>query len=48
MRYDRSFYDALYVALAVLEDCRVVTADEKLVNGMGAAFRDRFLLLQDV
>ena len=46
-RYNRSFYDALYVALAVREGCQVVTADEKLINGMGAPFRDRFLLLSD-
>ncbi len=47
-RYNRSFYDALYVALAIREGCRLVTADESLVNGMGAAFRDTFLLLRDL
>ena len=28
------FYDALYVALAELEDCDLVTADEKLLNSL--------------
>jgi predicted nucleic acid-binding protein len=48
VHHNRSFYDALYVALAVREGCQMVTADEKLVNGMGALFRDRFLLLDEV
>ena len=34
----RTIYDALYLALGVREKCRVVTADEKLVNAVGAAF----------
>lgn len=29
---DRSVYDSLYLALAVIQDCRLVTADRKLVN----------------
>jgi predicted nucleic acid-binding protein len=31
-RYDRSFYDSLYLALAVGAECRLVTADLKLYN----------------
>ena len=48
VQYNRSFYDALYLALAVREGCRLVTADEKLVNGMGTALRDHFLPLGNV
>lgn len=31
---DRSIYDSLYVALAVVEDTAVVTADARLVNAL--------------
>jgi predicted nucleic acid-binding protein len=34
----RTVYDALYLALGVRENCRVVTADEKLVNAVGSNF----------
>src|SRR5215210_372862 len=34
----RTVYDALYLALSVRENCQFVTADEKLVNAVGAAF----------
>ncbi len=30
-------YDMLYVALSIRENCRLLTADEKLVNAIGAA-----------
>src|SRR5262245_55679812 len=30
----RGIYDSLYVALAVQAQCRLITADEKLVNGI--------------
>jgi predicted nucleic acid-binding protein len=33
-RYGRSFYDSLYLALAVKQECRVVTADHKLFNAL--------------
>ena len=32
--YGRTVYDSLYIALAVREGCQVVTADEKLLNGL--------------
>lgn len=31
----RTVYDSLYIALAMHEGCRFVTADERLVNGLG-------------
>ena len=31
-------YDALYVALALQQGCRLVTADERLVNSLRASF----------
>lgn len=37
-RYQRTVYDCLYVALAEREQCDFITADDKLVNGLQAAF----------
>ncbi len=34
-RFDRTFYDGLYVALAMRTDCPLVTADRKLYNALG-------------
>lgn len=31
-------YDALYVALSLREQCRLVTADQKLITALGTAF----------
>jgi predicted nucleic acid-binding protein len=36
--HQRSVYDMLYIALSIRESCRVVTADEKLVNAIGESF----------
>jgi predicted nucleic acid-binding protein len=36
--HKRSMYDSLYLALSVREGCRLVTADEKLVNAIGSQF----------
>jgi len=36
LAHGRSFYDALYVAVAVTEKALLVTADEKLVNALAA------------
>jgi predicted nucleic acid-binding protein len=41
--FDRSVYDATYVALAVLSNVDFVTADERLVNGLGLQFPVRWL-----
>lgn len=35
---DRSFYDSLYVALALATKTDLVTADERLVNALGSRF----------
>ena len=35
-RYDRTFYDSLYLALAVNAECPLVTADLKLYNRLKA------------
>ncbi len=37
LRHNRSFYDALYVALALDEDCQLVTADERMYNALVGA-----------
>lgn len=34
----RSVYDMLYLALSIRENCRFVTADERLVNAIGSVF----------
>ncbi|WP_245595933.1 type II toxin-antitoxin system VapC family toxin [Gloeobacter kilaueensis] len=34
MRYDRSFYDSLYLALALEEQLPLITADRKLYNAL--------------
>jgi predicted nucleic acid-binding protein len=36
--HQRTMYDALYVALNIRERCRNVTANERLVNAIGAVF----------
>lgn len=38
LNYDRSTYDSLYVALAVSRNSTLVSADERLVNALGAYF----------
>ena len=36
--HQRSVYDCMYLALSVRENCRFITADEKLANAIGTAF----------
>lgn len=43
--YDRSAYDALYVALALKQECRLVTADERLYNALVGAYPTSLMLL---
>lgn len=48
LRYQRSVYDALYVAVALQEGCQLVTADEKLYNGLTSVFPGTMLWVGDV
>jgi predicted nucleic acid-binding protein len=41
--WDRSFYDSLYVALALATKTELITADERLVNALGSRFPVRWL-----
>lgn len=38
--YKRTVYDMMYVALSKQENCRFVTADERMVNALGEQFSD--------
>jgi predicted nucleic acid-binding protein len=40
---DRSFYDSLYVALALATKTELITADERLVSALGSRFPVRWL-----
>ncbi len=44
VRYKRSFYDSLYLALSVRETCGFVTADEKFYNSVRGGFPEIILL----
>jgi len=46
----RSFYDSLYLALAVMADCRLVTADGKLFDAVKDAqpIKKHLLWIEDV
>jgi len=45
-RHRRTFYDSLYLALALHYQCDLITADEKFVRSMQPAF-PRVHLLRD-
>ena len=49
-RVKRSFYDGLYLALAMTADCRLVTADLKLYNALKgiSPFKKRLLWIEEV
>jgi predicted nucleic acid-binding protein len=40
---DRTFYESLYIALAVATKTELITADERLVNAIGSRFPVRWL-----
>lgn len=43
-----SVYDSLYVALALQESCQLVTADQRLYNGLSSVYPDTLLWLGDI
>jgi len=43
LSYDRSFYDSLYVAMAIACKTELITADERLVNVLGRRLPVRWL-----
>jgi predicted nucleic acid-binding protein len=47
-RFERTVYDALYVALALREHCQLVTADKKLRNALAKAFPATILWVEDI
>lgn len=44
VKYKRTFYDSLYLALSVRENCEFVTADEKFYNSVKRDFPQIILL----
>ena len=44
VQYKRTFYDSLYLALSVKENCEFVTADEKFYNSVHRDFPQIILL----
>ncbi|MDQ3650004.1 MAG: type II toxin-antitoxin system VapC family toxin [Acidobacteriota bacterium] len=38
VKYQRTVYDSLYLALSLREGCQFVTADERFVNVIGSSF----------
>jgi predicted nucleic acid-binding protein len=48
LRFSRSVYDSLYIALALREDCPLVTADRRLFNAMQPAFPESLLWVGDL
>lgn len=47
LAFDRSVYDSLYVALALLLNCQLVTADRRLYNALASAFPQTMLWIED-
>ena len=48
-RYQRSFYDSLYLALAQIQECRLVTADKKFYSALKRTTIGKSLLwIEDV
>jgi len=41
--FQRSLYDSLYIALALANNCEMITADEKLANALAARLPVRWL-----
>jgi predicted nucleic acid-binding protein len=47
LRFDRSAYDALYVAFAIDQGCQLVTADRRLYNATNRAFPQTMVWVED-
>ncbi len=43
-RYERSFYDSLYLSVAQTQECRLVTADKKFYNALKSTPLGKYLL----
>jgi predicted nucleic acid-binding protein len=48
LQHNRSFYDSLYLALAIREGCRLVTADERLYNALRSSLPETMLWVGDL
>lgn len=48
IRYDRTIYDAVYVTLALRDDCQLVTADRRLYNALEPHLPETMLWIADV
>lgn len=48
LSHQLSVYDALYVALALREGCKFVTADRRLYNSLAGALPQTMLWIEDV
>jgi predicted nucleic acid-binding protein len=48
LAHQRSFYDSLYVALALERNCPFITADERLDNALKLVFPQTVLWIEDV
>ena len=48
LRFNRSIYDSLYVALAFQEDCALVTADRRLYDALAISYPETMLWIEDV
>jgi predicted nucleic acid-binding protein len=46
--FSRSVYDSLYIALALREDCPLVTADRRLFNAMQPTFPESLMWVGDL
>lgn len=48
LRFNRSIYDSLYVALALQERCALVTADRRLYDAVAPSYPETMLWIEDV
>ncbi|MEP7215400.1 MAG: type II toxin-antitoxin system VapC family toxin [Anaerolineaceae bacterium] len=48
LRFNRSIYDSLYVALALQERCALVTADRRLYDAVAPSYLETMLWIEDV